>query len=123
MDALLHAAGATESLALYGREAVKEELRRAVAAGETRAEKLWAAAREALARRFAPTLVHAINGTGVLLHTNLGRAPLADSARAALAEAAAEPEGTASCHCADRSGSLFREFAPNARYGGDRRHG
>lgn len=41
----------------------------------------------------------------------------------ALAESAAEPEGSASCHCADRSGSLFREFAPNARYGGDRRHG
>ncbi len=88
MDALLHAPGAEESLALYGREAVKEELRRAAAGGETRAEALWAAARKALARRFAPTLVRAINGTGVLLHTNLGRAPLPASARAALADAA-----------------------------------
>jgi purine nucleoside phosphorylase len=42
----------------------------------------------------------------------------------ALAEAAAEPDSVAGCHCADdRSSSLFREFAPHARYGGDRRHG
>jgi hypothetical protein len=40
----------------------------------------------------------------------------------ALADAAWEPP--ARCHCGDdRSGSLLREFAPNARYGGDRRHG
>ena len=42
----------------------------------------------------------------------------------ALADAAAEPDGTGGCHCGDdRSASLFREFAPHARYGGDRRHG
>jgi 5'-methylthioadenosine phosphorylase len=42
----------------------------------------------------------------------------------ALAEAAAEPDGAGSCHCTDeRSGSLFGEFAPHARYGGDPRHG
>ena len=41
----------------------------------------------------------------------------------ALAEAASE-DGTAKCHCGDdRTGSLLREFAPHARYGGDRRHG
>jgi len=88
MDALLRAPAAAEVLALYGREAVKEELRGAIAAGGTREDALWAAARERLARRFAPTLVRAVNGTGVLLHTNLGRAPLPDSARAALVEAA-----------------------------------
>ena len=88
MDALLRADGAAESLALYGREAVKEELRRAMAGGEADAQALWEAARGALARRFAPTLVRAINGTGVLLHTNLGRAPLSAAARAALLEAA-----------------------------------
>jgi L-seryl-tRNA(Ser) seleniumtransferase len=59
-----------------------------MAGGETRTEALWAEAREALARRFAPTLERAINGTGVLLHTNLGRAPLSEPARAAILEAA-----------------------------------
>jgi 5'-methylthioadenosine phosphorylase len=42
----------------------------------------------------------------------------------ALADAADEPNSAASCHClAERSGSLLREFAPHARYGGDARHG
>ncbi|HEY1434967.1 MAG TPA: L-seryl-tRNA(Sec) selenium transferase [Thermoanaerobaculia bacterium] len=89
MDALLRVDGAAEDLALYGREAVKEELRRAMSQGRTRSDELWGTARAALARRFAPTLVRAINGTGVLLHTNLGRAPLSAAARAALQEAAA----------------------------------
>jgi L-seryl-tRNA(Ser) seleniumtransferase len=88
MDALLKADAAAATLALYGREAVKEELRRAMAAGEVLPETLWKAAREALDRRFAPTLVRAVNATGVLLHTNLGRAPLPASARAALDEVA-----------------------------------
>ena len=42
----------------------------------------------------------------------------------ALADAAAEPDQAAACHCNDdRSGSLFREFAPHARYGGLGSHG
>ncbi|HTY42142.1 MAG TPA: L-seryl-tRNA(Sec) selenium transferase [Thermoanaerobaculia bacterium] len=89
MDALLKAEGAGPVLDRYGREAVKEELRRAMSGGASDPEALWKAAREALARRFAPTLCRAINATGVLLHTNLGRAPLPASARAALQEAAA----------------------------------
>ena len=88
MDALLRGDEAGEALRLFGRTAVKEELRRAMDRGETRPEALWTAAREALARRFAPTLERAINATGVLLHTNLGRAPLPDAARAAMLEAA-----------------------------------
>jgi L-seryl-tRNA(Ser) seleniumtransferase len=76
-------------LARYGREAVKEALRRAMSGGETRAEALWEEAARSLEERFAPTLVRAINATGVLLHTNLGRAPLSPAARAALADAAA----------------------------------
>ena len=89
MDALLKREEAPAALARFGREAVKEALRRAMAGGETRAEALWEAAGLSLERRFAPTLVRAINATGVLLHTNLGRAPLSASARAALMEAAA----------------------------------
>ncbi len=89
MDALLKAGPAAENLALFGREAVKQELRRAMAAGQIQSDAIWDTAAQELRRRYAPTLVRAINGTGVLLHTNLGRAPLPETARAALLEAAA----------------------------------
>jgi len=76
---------AAELVSTYGREAVKEELRRAIRGGETRPETLVGAARDLLARRFAPSLERAINATGVLLHTNLGRAPLSTETAAAVA--------------------------------------
>ena len=43
---------------------------------------------EAAARRAAPRLVRAINATGIVLHTNLGRAPLAAAALERVAEVA-----------------------------------
>ncbi|HEY3172920.1 MAG TPA: L-seryl-tRNA(Sec) selenium transferase [Thermoanaerobaculia bacterium] len=89
MDSLLARPETAEPLGLYGRDAVKEELRRAIAAGGREPEALIGAARESLSRRFAPTLVRAVNATGVLLHTNLGRAPLAEGARDAIARVAA----------------------------------
>ena len=89
MDALLNEEAAAGPLARFGREAVKEELRRAMAAGDTGPDALWESARAALDRRFAPTLTRAINATGILLHTNLGRAPLSEEARAAIRETAA----------------------------------
>lgn len=89
IDALLRDDAARGPLSRYGREAVKEELRRFIAGGLVDAGGLWKAASDALAVRFAPTLTRAINATGVLLHTNLGRAPLAAEARAAVEEAAA----------------------------------
>ena len=41
MDALLNEEAAAGPLARFGREAVKEELRRAMAAGATRPNALW----------------------------------------------------------------------------------
>jgi L-seryl-tRNA(Ser) seleniumtransferase len=43
---------------------------------------------ERILRATRPTLVRVINATGVILHTNLGRAPLSEDARAAMQEAA-----------------------------------
>ena len=83
MDALLCSPEGERLTAAYGREAVKEELRQAIAAGEVRRDALADRAGQALERRFAPTLCRVLNGTGVLLHTNLGRAPLCSDARAA----------------------------------------
>ncbi|HEX6061895.1 MAG TPA: L-seryl-tRNA(Sec) selenium transferase [Candidatus Limnocylindria bacterium] len=44
-------------------------------------------ARERVAKRDAPTLRPVINATGVVLHTNLGRAPLSDAALGAIRDA------------------------------------
>jgi L-seryl-tRNA(Ser) seleniumtransferase len=51
--------------------------------------RLAEAARAWLAADSRPRLRRVINASGVIVHTNLGRAPLADSARAAVAAAAA----------------------------------
>jgi L-seryl-tRNA(Ser) seleniumtransferase len=52
-------------------------------------EAAWAeAVRRSLARAAAPTLRPVINASGVVLHTNLGRAPLAEAALAAITAAA-----------------------------------
>ncbi len=81
------AAGLTER---YGRPALKEaataviQARAAVDAGE-----ILEASERVLARRFEPDPVRVVNATGVLIHTNLGRAPLSGSARRAIGEAAA----------------------------------
>jgi L-seryl-tRNA(Ser) seleniumtransferase len=66
------------------REQLDEERRREVLGG---AERLAAVAGR-LAGWTAPRLRRVINGTGVVLHTNLGRAPLSRGAAAAAAEIA-----------------------------------
>ncbi len=81
VDALL--AEASELVARYGRPATVEAIRAALAearaAGEARpSERLLARAAELLGR--PPSLRPVLNATGVIVHTNLGRAPLATHA-------------------------------------------
>ena len=98
VDALLRHAAAEEPIATHGRRAVTaalraelDEVRRRVRDRRgivPRDEELLTAVDEALHRRRAGRLTRVVNATGVVLHTNLGRAPLSTAARAAVAEAA-----------------------------------
>ena len=79
----------------HGRIAVTEAVRSAIDLTRARilggepAEVTAADVARVLRERTALSLRRVINGTGVLLHTNLGRAVLADAAKAAVAEVAA----------------------------------
>jgi len=83
---------AARALALKAaREAVAETRARLLAgesAVDVSADAVAARAAEILERAGARSLRRAVNATGVLLHTNLGRAPLSDAAQQALAEVA-----------------------------------
>jgi len=98
VDSLLQTRSAQQLVAEYGHEATVEELRaaleaarQAIRAGEEppSQERIMAQAAQSLAVRLGPTLKPAINATGVIIHTNLGRAPLSRAAREAI-EAVAE---------------------------------
>jgi L-seryl-tRNA(Ser) seleniumtransferase len=66
-----------------------DERRSAIMRGEQALQPdLTARARELLAELERPSLRRVINATGVIVHTNLGRAPLAEAARDAVANAA-----------------------------------
>jgi len=69
------------------RQAIAEQ-RAAVVAGEPVAANLLPRARELLAEMERGSLRRVLNATGVILHTNLGRAPLPAAAREAVAHAA-----------------------------------
>ncbi|OLC08667.1 MAG: L-seryl-tRNA(Sec) selenium transferase [Gemmatimonadetes bacterium 13_1_40CM_70_11] len=70
--------------------AVRETLDVARAGGGAPPAEGWAAAvHERVARAATPSLAPVINATGVVLHTNLGRAPLARAAIDAMARVAA----------------------------------
>jgi L-seryl-tRNA(Ser) seleniumtransferase len=77
--------------AAHGSDAVLPALRARIAAGEgpadadAAAEQLTAAAGAALAAEARGSLRPVINATGVVIHTNLGRAPLAGAAMARVA--------------------------------------
>jgi L-seryl-tRNA(Ser) seleniumtransferase len=93
VDALLADPGVAPLLAAHPRALVVKAVREAVdsarmGGGTPPAEGWEAAVRAAVERLAAPSLAPVINATGVVLHTNLGRAPLAPAAIAALTRVA-----------------------------------
>lgn len=93
IDALLAGPGVAALLADHPRALVVQAARAAVDAarvngGVAPVEGWDAAVRAAVVRLGAPSLAPVINATGVVLHTNLGRAPLAPAAIAALTQVA-----------------------------------
>lgn len=70
------------------REAIEARRARLCAGAGDDDSDLLASARAALAAAARPSLRRVINATGVVVHTNLGRAPLGPDARAAIARAA-----------------------------------
>jgi L-seryl-tRNA(Ser) seleniumtransferase len=85
---LAGALDASHPLAVAAARAAIEEQRAAVIAGASAAVDLVPRARELLAEMERPSLRRVLNATGVILHTNLGRAPLPRAARDAVARAA-----------------------------------
>ncbi len=88
-----------------------DELRQKIQAGETAAY-----AQDELVRRLErerkPTLTRAINGLGVILHTGLGRAPLARVAQEALADASEHFSSLEIDLETGRRGSRYRHIEP-----------
>jgi L-seryl-tRNA(Ser) seleniumtransferase len=89
VDALLAEPAVVSLLAAHPRALVVKAVRAAVDAarvsgGKPPAEGWDAAVRAAVAQLAVPSLAPVINATGVVLHTNLGRAPLAPAAIAAM---------------------------------------
>src|ERR671923_2865600 len=80
----LRALPSVDRLATAVARAGRAERRAELLAGEVGDVDLVERARE----RLRPSLRRVLNATGVVVHTNLGRAPLAAEARAAVARAA-----------------------------------
>src|SRR5689334_12053336 len=94
VNALLQMAGVRALLDQHPRRVVLDAVRRSVdtaraLGGSPRSEREWATAiSTAVDEASRPSLRRVINATGVVLHTNLGRAPLAESAILAIDETA-----------------------------------
>jgi L-seryl-tRNA(Ser) seleniumtransferase len=90
VDAVVRAAGALDVPRSRFVAAVREVLAdaRGASAAPSGAADIARAARERIASRDERSLRRVLNATGVVLQTNLGRAPLAPSALAAIGEAA-----------------------------------
>ena len=85
---LAAALDAPHVLAVAAARRAIDEHRAAIRAGAPANGDLLPRARELLAELEQPSLRRVVNATGVILHTNLGRAPLSASARDAVARAA-----------------------------------
>src|SRR5437868_10617796 len=88
---LLNEPAYAELVGEYGRSRVVEAIREQIASersGEADGSQRHAAVASKLRAGVAPNLRWVINATGVILHTNLGRAPLSRAAMDALAVAA-----------------------------------
>jgi L-seryl-tRNA(Ser) seleniumtransferase len=97
VDRVLRSEGGQHLCAQYGRTLVLQALRTTLEQARTRIRDgdpppaqatLLADAETTLRAWLAPTLRPVINATGVIIHTNLGRAPLSQSAQAAMLAAA-----------------------------------
>ena len=97
VDVLMQTRQAVEQIAEFGRPLVLEalrtvlvEIRAAIQANKTipAQSALLEQSRRLLEDWLAPTLVPVINATGVILHTNLGRAPLSRAAAQAIINSA-----------------------------------
>ena len=88
VDRLAAELDAPHTLAVAAARATIAERREELKAGADDDPDLLARARERLARTQQPSLRRVINATGVIVHTNLGRAPLAQAARDAVTQAA-----------------------------------
>ncbi|HEU4763686.1 MAG TPA: L-seryl-tRNA(Sec) selenium transferase [Gemmatimonadales bacterium] len=120
VDRLLREPGIAALLTQAPRNAVVAAVRESLAMARRRAGPPddWATdIRERLAEHETPSLHPVLNATGVVLHTNLGRAPLAEAAQAALAQVAGGystlefdlPTGTRG-HRADHARALLAEL-------------
>jgi L-seryl-tRNA(Ser) seleniumtransferase len=88
LAASLRAQGAERAVAVAAARQAIGERRDALLSGEPPTSDLDARAAELLDRLRRRSLRRVINATGVILHTNLGRAPLAAAAREAVSRAA-----------------------------------
>lgn len=94
VDALLNSDGGVQLVAQFGHDLARDALRAAlddirarIRAGDVVAvddETVLSRAHEQLQGDLQPTLRPVINATGVIIHTNLGRAPLSDDALEAM---------------------------------------
>ncbi len=88
VEALAAELDAPHALAVTAARAAIEDRRAELRRGEDGDGDMAARARAALAAAERPSLRRVINASGVIVHTNLGRAPLAAAARDAVARAA-----------------------------------
>jgi L-seryl-tRNA(Ser) seleniumtransferase len=88
VERLAAALGAPHALAVAAARQVIDERRAELRAGADGEADLVERGRAALAAAEAPSLRRVVNATGVIVHTNLGRAPLPAAARDAVARAA-----------------------------------